>query len=241
MLFLHLGARVVLEVPTVYSVPALLGKCPGGECRPRRTDHGPPPHFEVAVESAPKGWGRGESSSRLPTPSVSVSAYGETYRLCGVIFKQGGEMECFSCQALYGCCWHTYHSCDSDSADDRHRYAQNPSMGKDMEPRFFAYFYENDRSRRSRAGLPLEEAGDAIESHAEKRRVSEKRFKATMAPASFTAALTNLDGCLTLLCIRVQDIGNMIQLADVAADESHVFCWSLFIGTILSASIIPAV
>ena len=67
--------------------------------------------FYAAVERKPIGPSGDAGRSCAHTPSVCVSAYKETYRLCSVIYEGTPRVGCFTSNALYGGCWHHYHSC----------------------------------------------------------------------------------------------------------------------------------
>lgn len=117
----------------------------------------PPEHFFVAVSRRDDA----DSSFRAPEPSVCVSAYGERFRLCAVIYQEkqyNDAWKCYTSQVLYDGCWHTYDSCNSNIAEHKHHYESSPHFERvtsnkndkaelSMEPVFFAYVREDYDAR----------------------------------------------------------------------------------------------
>lgn len=129
------------HVPTVTVAQRMLG----GE---------PPTHFFVAAARTSE---EGANVKGAAKPSVCVSAFEKTYRLCAVIFQCASRFERFSCQAFYGGCWHANESWTGERiAEHRHVYEACPfpprqSWSRAPEPVFFAYVREDEELRR---GVP---------------------------------------------------------------------------------------
>jgi len=156
----------------------------------------PPEHFFIAVsrrdESDYSSYAR-----TPPKPAVCVSAYGERFRLCAVVYREKCQKEsysCFSCQALYDGCWHTYHSCTGDKSVHRHQYESSPPFEReyvgtkrrvplDMEPILFAYVRDAFYLPKANKKYPddveehqLDNPADAFDSAHEKvRKTPEKK------------------------------------------------------------------
>ena len=146
--------------------------CPPGRAPPVRVAPGmpkkdPPEHFYITVSRREETEYRSKAP-KPPEPSVCVSAFGERFRLCAVIYQERNTRDsscCFSCQALYDGCWHTYHSCTENKAEHGHRYDPNPIFERvtfdkkgrvrlDMEPVFFAYVRDDKYLPDEDYGLP---------------------------------------------------------------------------------------
>lgn len=104
----------------------------------------PPTHFFIAVELPVEAGADDSGSFTAPSPSPCVSAHGETYRLCAVVFQATYGIGCFLCQAFYRGCWRTYHSCSSGDACHVHEYKTSPFKELGAEPVFFAYVREDE-------------------------------------------------------------------------------------------------
>lgn len=114
---------------------------------PRPLGGEPPTHFFIGVERSPDD----QDAKRPPTPSVCVSAFGVTYRLCAVISQSETFTSRIICQALYGGCWHAHKSWSTSiEADHHHVFETNPfGHGHRSQPILFAYVREDDKETES--------------------------------------------------------------------------------------------
>lgn len=138
----------------------------------------PHAHFFVAAARTSEG----EPEPGAAKPSVSVSAFRTTYRLCAVIFQCTTSIERFFCQAFYGGCWHAQNVWGGKVAHEHlHVYEACPSFkgvrGKAV-PVFFAYVREGEEMPADTSEYDSDHEGLSLRT--EERKEARKTFNLAM-------------------------------------------------------------
>lgn len=147
----------------------------------------PPAHFFVAAARTSDG----EPVAGAAKPSVSVSAFRTTYRLCAVIFQCTTSIERFSCNAFYGGCWHAQNVWDGKFAHEHlHGYEACPSLegfrGKAV-PVFFAYVREGEELPADTSEYDSDDEGLSLRT--EERIEARKTFNLAMVNVKDTIGI----------------------------------------------------